>query len=120
MAKLGCSFREAVNKNYLRPLDNNFKQFVKFDNFFMVQGFWSSWNEWFPMMEKWLSQQLMCSGIDYHEPFYSFDNNRLLFRYKIIDEDHVVGDYCEEKFFLSKLDPREVFSLDKVETHAKA
>lgn len=120
MAKLGCSFRDAINSQHIKALDNNFKEFVSVNNFFMVQGFMASWNEYYPMVEKWLSQQLMCSGFDYREPFYSFDGNRLLFRYEIIDEEPVVGDYCESEYFMSKLDYRVIFAQDEVENHKHA
>jgi hypothetical protein len=108
MAKLGCSFRQNVNSQYIKPLEMNFKDFVSFQNHHMVQGFMSSFNEWYPMLEKWMSQQVVCSGFEYKEPLYYFEDERLVFSYDLGDTPET-GDYCEQEFYVTKSDPRALF-----------
>jgi len=55
MAKLACGMKELINKEYITKVEKNFEMFISIQNQNMIMAFLSAYNEYFPMLEKWMS-----------------------------------------------------------------
>jgi len=62
--------------------------------------------EWYPMPEKWLSTQALCSGMDVKEHKLNFDENRLVMSFQLNKKKMNVGDFCDNEAWVNMTDPR--------------
>lgn len=92
-----------------------------------IPGYLAQYNEWYPMPEKWHSEQASCSGFDTREPWYWFDEHRLVFTYEILDYKKTIDmdSICDDVWMRSQIDPRNLYRdfnpvrQDRVENRIK-
>lgn len=72
----------------------------------MVLGFLAQFNEYYPIPEKWMSQQELCTGVQTREPMPYFDGHRAVYQMKLNKNMIEMGDYCETDDFMRQQDPR--------------
>ena len=97
MQKLLCSsidaFNAQINERYSRELMES----LSFQDDQGVLGFLGQFNEWYPMPEKWMNEQALCSGLETREPLYWFDQKRMVFTYEINKEQIDTDDHCDSE-----------------------
>ena len=72
----------------------------------MIASFLAKYNEWYPMHEKWISTQLVCTGMDTRDQTFNIDNNRFVITNALNKNPYKVGGFCDSEFFLNRTDPR--------------
>ena len=66
----------------------------------------ASVNEYYPNPEKWLSTQMLCSGMEVKEHKLNFDKNRLTMSWQLMKNRMNVGDFCDNDAWVNMTDPR--------------
>jgi hypothetical protein len=92
-----------------------------------MKMFPASVNEYYPNPEKWLSTQMLCSGMDVKEHKLNFDENRLVMSFQLNKKKMNVGGFCDHESWVNMTDPRtykynadETQSDDIIETEKQA
>jgi len=72
----------------------------------MIKFFPASVNEYYPMPEKWLSNPILCAGMDVKEHKLNFIENRLVMSFQLNKKKMNVGDFCDNEAWVNMTDPR--------------
>jgi hypothetical protein len=74
-----------------------------------ILGFQGSFNEYYPMPEKWTNQVELCTGVETREVLFWFDNDRFVATYELNKNMVDMDDLCDGEHLARNVDPRYLY-----------
>ena len=107
--KTVCSNIEALNHQLNARYRHELEQSLSFRDDQGILGFLGQFNEWYPMPEKWMNEQALCSGVETREPLYWIDSNSLVGTFEINHKQFGSDDLCDNLGMRQQIDPRNLY-----------